>query len=205
MLGERFAPSPSPSLDATIRARSVQSPFGQPTQHLHCPPAPRGTNKRCRDEFEDEDIAPANECGHRDSNNDLFSTPKRQRRVPLELPPGLQASDFEALADTVPTAAPIPGPRRHVLDMPTQNHNENTPPSQPLDSAWTENDDRLLVNTVLSKLNLSPTEWNECAARLGKDKDSIGRRWHLLLGEGTVGLRRGSGRWERPNLDIKSW
>jgi len=71
--------------------------------------------------------------------------------------------------------------------------------------AWSENDDRLLVETVLSKLNLSSSEWNDCAVRLGKDKDSLGRRWKLLLGEGNVGLRRGSRRQERVDLDIPSW
>lgn len=73
------------------------------------------------------------------------------------------------------------------------------------DATWTENDDRVLVETVLLKLKLSSQDWNECAKRLGKDKDSIGRRWRLLIGEGDVGLRRGSGRHERMDLDINGW
>ena len=44
------------------------------------------------------------------------------------------------------------------------------------------------------------SDWDECARRLGKGKDSIGERWKLLVGDGEVGLRRGSGGQRRGNV-----
>ncbi|KAL2393244.1 hypothetical protein ABEF93_001783 [Exophiala dermatitidis] len=70
---------------------------------------------------------------------------------------------------------------------------------------WTLEDDRMLVETVLEKLKLTKRDWNDCARRLGRDKDSLGRRWSLLVDRGNVGLRRGSGRRSRTDLDISSW
>ena len=58
-------------------------------------------------------------------------------------------------------------------------------------SDWTSEDDRRLVELVLEKLKLSKRDWNDCARRMGKDHDSVGRRWKALVGEGNVGLRRG--------------
>lgn len=119
------------------------------------------------------------------------------------------ASDFEALTEATSFQQRTPRRRREPQDieMPTTEDTQSIPPSRSQDTrySWTKNDDRLLVETVLSKLNLSSREWNDCAMRLGKDEDSLGRRWRLLLGKGNVGLRRGSGRQERMDLDIKSW
>lgn len=74
------------------------------------------------------------------------------------------------------------------------------------DPAWTLDDDRILVEAVLEKLQLSKRAWNDCARRLGKDKDSIGRRWKLLVDEGEVGLRirRGSA-VRRVPVDVPGW
>ncbi|OAX77065.1 hypothetical protein ACJ72_08640, partial [Emergomyces africanus] len=58
-------------------------------------------------------------------------------------------------------------------------------------SDWTSEDDKRLVELVLEKLKLSKRDWNECARKMGKDNDSVGRRWKALVGEGNVGLRRG--------------
>lgn len=208
MLGERFS-SPSPSAEATVRARPMGSPFGAPTPPPVCAPAPRSANKRRRDEFEDdEDVTPIEQASPR-SPDDMYLTPKRRRVVPFDLPPGLMASDFEALAETGPCQNEPLRRRRDCQDieMPTLEDTQSAlqPKSQSTCNNWTETDDRLLVETVLSKLNLSSREWNDCALRLGKDKDSLGRRWRSLLDEGNVGLRRGSGRMERVDLDIKSW
>jgi hypothetical protein len=75
--------------------------------------------------------------------------------------------------------------------------------------AWTIDDDRVLVETVLEKLQLSKRAWNDCARKLGKDKDSLGRRWRLLVDEGEVGLKkvgiRRGGRERRTGLDVGSW
>lgn len=208
MLGERFS-SPSPALETTIRARHVGSPFGTRMPSPVCQPAPRGVNKRRRDQLEDEEniIPPHNKL--RDEHNDLYSTPKRRRTVPFDLPQGLMASDFEALAETSSSQQETSRRRRRprALEMPRMEeaHSPTLPVSQHTHNAWTETDDRLLVETVLSKLNLSSREWNDCPMQLGKDKDSLGRRWRLLLGEGNVCLRRGSGRMERVDLDTQSW
>lgn len=207
MLGERFSSTPSPSLEAAVRARSVGSPFGDPSPAPKCTPAPRGVNKRRRNEFEEEDILTpqSSDCSRPRSG---CSTPKRRRVVPLELPLGLLASDFEALSQTSGHTAPTPKARidQEDVKMPSLEIPPTPPKEPPLPGhTWTENDDKLLVEAVLAKLNLSSRDWNDCALQLGKDKDSIGRRWRHLLGGGNIGLRRGSGRMDRVDLDIKSW
>lgn len=53
---------------------------------------------------------------------------------------------------------------------------------------------------ILNKLRLRQSDWAECARKLGKEKDSIGKRWAHLLGDGEVGLRRGSGEQRRGNV-----
>lgn len=53
---------------------------------------------------------------------------------------------------------------------------------------------------ILNKLRLRPSDWDECARELGKEKDSIGKRWAHLLGDGEVGLRRGSGKRTRGDV-----
>lgn len=207
MLGERFASTPPPTHDSKLRARTLASPFGQPVSSPFCPPAPRGTNKRRRDDLEEDGATALEESRATQAHANIFSTPKRRRIVPLDLPPGLQASDFEALTDTTSLPSKLSGYQRpnQDIDMPTPEASDASPEERSSYTSWTDNDDKLLVEVVLSKLNLSSREWNDCAVRLGKDKDSIGRRWRLLVGEGNVGLRRGSGRMARPELDIKSW
>lgn len=46
---------------------------------------------------------------------------------------------------------------------------------------------------ILHKLRLRQSDWDDCARKLGKGKDSIGERWKMLVGDGEVGLRRGKG------------
>ena len=98
------------------------------------------------------------------------------------------------------------------LDMPSisphARHSDDdsaygsSPPLE--DVEWNWDDDRMLVEIVLEKLKLSRRDWNDCARRLGKERDSLEKRWSLLVGEGNVGLRRG-GRISRTDLDILSW
>lgn len=66
---------------------------------------------------------------------------------------------------------------------------------------WTAEEDEQLVDMVLEKFKLTKRDWEECARRIGKDDASVGRRWQALLGEGNVGLRRGSGQFVRGRLD----
>jgi hypothetical protein len=114
------------------------------------------------------------------------------------LPLGLSAQDFEGL-DSARGALPNT-PQEEVseeLDMPVE-----------VDAAhqgfngrhWTAADDHVLVVTVLDKLKLSRKDWNQCAGRSGKDGDSLGKRWRVLVGDGEIGLRRGSGGRSRPEL-----
>ena len=132
----------------------------------------------------------------------IYLTPKRHRKTPVLMPLGLSAEDFDALEDPSvdqdeQISLPPPGP---------QAGDSNDDESWTLDEFgnWSAADDKLLVETVLEKLKLSKREWNDCARRLGKDKDTLGRRWKMLVVEGNVGLRRG-GRLRRTDLDIDSW
>lgn len=121
------------------------------------------------------------------------------------MPMGLSADDFRALETPVEEV-------EEKLDMPIisplngQSDHDSAYGSSPSleDPEWSTEDDRLLVETVLEKMKLSKRDWNDCARKLGKDRDSLGRRWTLLVGEGNVGLRRG-GRISRTNLDISGW
>ncbi|KIW75772.1 hypothetical protein Z517_10515 [Fonsecaea pedrosoi CBS 271.37] len=170
-------------------------------------PPPRRANKRRRSDFEEDMIpAPSTDVIMQDCQRtpQPIRTPKRRRKVPLSMPMGLSADDFRALEtpeDEVELDMPTISPHNHVPS--DQDSAYGSSPSVD-DADWTEDDDRMLVETVLEKLKLSKRDWNDCARKLGKDRDSLGRRWSLLVGEGNVGLRRG-GRVSRTNLDISSW
>jgi hypothetical protein len=201
-----FQHSPQTALRKEWRATS---PIGQSTSKLealnYAPP--RGLNKRRRNEFEDDDMPDTSE--EKENFERIYVTPKRLRKAPLLMPLGLSAEDFEALGEpsTVPAArnteVSLP-PRGSPQPRASHDHDEDSPRSCDEFGNWTTDDDRLLVETVLEKLKLSKREWNECARRLGKDKDSLGKRWKMLVGGGNVGLRRG-GRLRRTDLDIESW
>ncbi len=167
-------------------------------------PPVRGRNKRRRGEYqepdEDQDMLDT-AIDDKENFECIYVTPKRHRKAPLNMPLGLSADDFNALED------PETHNERHlVVSLPELAHTESSSFSSSDDDTtdWTPNDDRLLVETVLEKLKLTKREWNDCARRLGKDKDSLGRRWKMLVVEGNVGLRRG-GRVRRTDLDIGSW
>lgn len=163
---------------------------------------PRGANKRRRSMYE-EDVEMEMQ-----SPRERFSTPKRRRQIPYDLPLGLSQSDFYSL-HTPPVTQSPPSQRRVQQPLPADSAPHTTiDPDAPLpsieeadeetimadpaaDDDWTAEDDQRLVGLVLDKLKLSRRDWDECARRLGKDKSSIGRRWEELLGEGDVGLRRG--------------
>ena len=51
------------------------------------------------------------------------------------------------------------------------------------DPAWTNAEDRLLVELVLKKLRLSPRDWADCAKSLGRDQRSVGNRWDMIVGK----------------------
>ena len=87
--------------------------------------------------------------------------------IPLAMPMGLSTDDFVALSPPL------------------------TPPSD-LDPhvRWSPSEDNALVQLVLEKMKLSTRQWNDCARTLGRDRNSLGARWKVLVHEGEVGLRR---------------
>ena len=132
----------------------------------------------------------------------VYVTPKRHRKAPLQLPLGLSAGDFNVLDESGVEAdeqVSLPPPRPQA----EESANDDSWAADEFGN-WTAADDRLLVETVLEKLKLSKREWNDCARRLGKDKDTLGKRWKMLVVKGNVGLRRG-GRVKRTELDVGSW
>lgn len=139
--------------------------------------------------------------------NSRPSTPKRQRTCPPSLPLGLNRKDFDALnpvpiitTTTTPhtpeattTSSHHPPPNKERDEKANANDNDD-------ESEWSTTDDSALVSLILNKLRLRPSDWDDCARKLGKEKDSIGRRWKHLLGDGEVGLRRGTGKRMRGNV-----
>jgi hypothetical protein len=170
------------------------------------PQPPRSRHKRSRSIYEDGNSDSETEKAPGRPRN-RYSTPKRQKRFPYNMPLGLGISDFEALEEQ-PISLPhrtIPPPVVTATDEPLPDvvipsiEVEDTERQQP--AAWTAEDDQMLVSVVLNKLKLSKREWEECARQLGKDNTSVGKRWQALVGEGNVGLRRGSGQFVRGRLD----
>lgn len=106
-------------------------------------------------------------------------TPKRARIAPESLPLGLARADFHTLhADGIPDDA-----SHQTLEAEVEADGE----------LWSTEEDRMLVELVLEKLQLSKTDWQDCARSLGKkDRHSVGRRWKSLMLSGDIGLRPGA-------------
>ncbi|CEJ60303.1 hypothetical protein PMG11_08881 [Penicillium brasilianum] len=186
------------------RARTVARPASPrptppPAKMATTPPPPpsapaRGANKRRRTDWDEED-----------SDADFgrpISTPKRRRHIPYELPLGLSSTDFYSLHSPPITQSP-PSPARRAMpqvpetvaridpDAVLPSIEEPDEPSKTAPEAWTEDEDQRLIEVVLEKFRLSQQEWDECARQVGRQNGAdIGRRWHSLVGEGRVGLRR---------------
>ena len=177
--------------------------------------------KRNRDEFEADLLnthygASTSELP---PDTDVMSTPKRRRRIPLDMPLGLSAVDFESLEPTQSTEdiyndLNMPELLRDCTfdsdeDVDSGYGTSNRPSfdaNAGSDPLWTIDDDRILVETVLEKLQLSKRAWSDCARKLGKSKDSIGQRWQLLVDEGEVGLKvRRGGNIRRPLMEVAGW
>lgn len=177
----------------------------QPSSPKRSPRPSRGANKRTRASYEADSDADSETHTPRAR----FSTPKRRRYVPYDLPLGLSQSDFYPL-NSPPTTQSPPSPaqrrqqelcdevRAPLPPSPSPSSQSQFDPDAALPSieesgsdSWTSEDDRQLVEVVLEKFQLSKRDWDDCARRLGKDQDSVGRRWEALIGEGNVGLRRG--------------
>ena len=152
-------------------------------------------------------------------------TPKRSRIAPEVLPLGLERADYHALSpqdynSNYPSSdrSSSSSSRREPTAAATTTATETTSGSsnnstsvngdgtdggtdvviESDGSAWSTEEDRMLVELVLEKLRLSRSEWQDCARSLGRDRGSVGRRWRSLVGNGDIGLRRGCSR--RPRL-----
>lgn len=227
------APSPrrskTPRLQSPLRiqprssARSRKQKQNEPSISSPKPHRPRGANKRRRDSYEADLEAETAGCADAQTppRDTRFSTPKRRRHVPYDLPLGLSQSDFYSLHSPPVTQSP-PSPaqqRKQESESKQENHassfdpdaalpsieetDEPTAPTAPDSDTWTSDDDQRLVELVLEKFQLSKRDWDDCASCMGKDNASVGRRWQALLGDGDVGLRRGR-RMVRGRLD-ESW
>ncbi|KIW97000.1 uncharacterized protein Z519_02391 [Cladophialophora bantiana CBS 173.52] len=194
--------------DQPLELGNPFAPLEEPTPPRETQTQPRRANKRRRSDFEQDMIPQSSRdvlMGDCQRTPQQIRTPKRRRKVPLSMPMGLSAEDFRALETPVEEGVDLDMPMispHNLIPSDQDSAYGSSPPVE--DAEWTEDDDRILVETVLEKLKLSKRDWNDCARKLGKDRDSLGRRWSLLVGEGNVGLRRG-GRVSRTNLDISSW
>ena len=158
---------------------------------------PRGLNKRRRAaddemgrddddelnsdlEFNAEDEKEVNSIENIEELPQRPHTPKRARIAPEVLPLGLDRADFHTLhADGVPDDSKAEG-----TDVQAEADGE----------LWSTEEDRMLVELVLEKLKLSKSDWQDCARSLGKDRNSLSRRWKSLMLQGDVGLKRSSRR-----------
>lgn len=205
---------PSPRLLTKTTKKELRNPFAsnfaQATIRPQTPPPPpRGANKRRRDTFEADkeklyNTTPSTLEG--EEAEKTFSTPKRQRLIPLSMPLGLSAADFASLSPppSLSCSPTVSLPSSSPIDHSSDSGYASSPSPPPETEEWTLDDDRILVETVLEKLQLSKRAWNDCARKLAKDKDSLGRRWRELVDEGNVGLKMG-GRMGRVGLDVGSW
>ncbi|EED18154.1 conserved hypothetical protein [Talaromyces stipitatus ATCC 10500] len=169
------------------------------------PTAPPRTRKRSRSVYEDGESETEIEMAGPRRLRDEYTTPKRLRHFPYHMPRGLGIADFESLnghsaeqntshQETESEALPqIILPSIEIEDTEVSNTNDK--------ADWTAEEDEQLVDMVLEKFRLTKRDWQECARRIGKDDASVGKRWQALLGEGNIGLRRGSGQFVRGRLD----
>ncbi|KAJ5176753.1 uncharacterized protein N7482_002630 [Penicillium canariense] len=191
----------SPRTRKTARPASPQ-PTPPPTKLASTPPPPpsapaRGANKRRRTEWQDDD-----------SDADFgrpISTPKRRRHVPYELPLGLSSTDFYSLHSPPFTQSPPSPAGRQMVprvqepapvtsidpDSVLPSIEKPDEPSAAFLNDWTAEEDQRLIEVVLEKFRLSQQEWDECARQVGhRNCVDVGRRWHSLVEEGRVSLRR---------------
>ncbi|RMJ22293.1 hypothetical protein PHISP_06830, partial [Aspergillus sp. HF37] len=191
--------TPPPSASTRSRKKSTAAAARRSPQR------PRGANKRRRsvsDDGMDMDIDTHTDAGAgggssrgpgRGRSRGRFTTPKRQRHLPYDLPLGLSQSDFYSLHSPPISHSP---PRFDLRPQPLDPDAalpsiEEEPSPTPADGGarWTLEDDRRLVELVLDSLGPSRRDWEACARRLGRDGAAVGRRWRDLVAGGCVGLR----------------
>ncbi|KAG6005797.1 hypothetical protein E4U21_007630 [Claviceps maximensis] len=105
------------------------------------------------------------------------STPKRARIAPEQMPFGLARSDFHNMYSAAEPASANHSAWGTDVEIEADGNK------------WSVEDDRLLIELVLDKLKLSKSEWQDCARNLGKDRQSVNRRWKSLIVRGDVGAK----------------
>ncbi|KAJ5182875.1 hypothetical protein N7492_000491 [Penicillium capsulatum] len=186
------------------RTRKVARPASPrptpPPQTVATTPSPpaapaRGANKRRRSSVDDDE-------SDADIRRGRFSTPKRQRHIPYELPLGLAPTDFYSLHSPPITQSPPSAGRRQLAprvpdsgvhidpDAALPSIEESDEPNSSSSEEFTAEEDQHLIELVLEKFRLSQQEWDECARRMGRaNQPNVSQRWHTLVGQGRVGLR----------------
>jgi len=129
------------------------------------------------------------------------------------MPLGLSSSDFDALEVRPVRILQWAEPQGIDVDMEDSIATEEsdqvletdgTPALESESADWTTDDDRMLVTTALKTLRPSGPEWEEFGHQLGRDRDSLDRRWITLVSDGRVGFCSERTE-ERTRLGIKSW
>ncbi|ODM15489.1 hypothetical protein SI65_09092 [Aspergillus cristatus] len=205
------SPAPSPRRSKPARLQSPvhirSTPSSTRSRRLTTPSSPERTPqrrplKRRRDSYEaDEDLNNNTRDATTDDRSaswDRFSTPKRRRHAPYNLPLGLSQSDFYSLNSPPITASPSSPRYQNQQDSSAQqpyNPDAVLPSIEVTDDStrsnqWTAEDDQRLMKAVFEKFQLSKQQWDECAQSIGKDQASVERRWQALVGQGNIGLRR---------------
>ncbi|KAG7108761.1 hypothetical protein HYQ45_004877 [Verticillium longisporum] len=191
-----MAHAPSP-IKLRLRPRAPRpdnssAPDSRPRKKIVKRAPPRGANKRRRGA--DDDLGRMDLTSDDDSDNQIEadsesdadvpampaapSTPKRARIAPEVIPLGLARTDYHNLHAASDTNLPLLN-LAQGSGVEVERDGEH----------WSTEDDRILVELVLEKLRLSKTEWQDCARSLGKDRNSLSRRWRSLMAQGDVGLK----------------
>lgn len=216
--------SPAPSPRRSVKPQRLQSPLpinpprrstrsrkiARPASPRQTPPpatipstpppppsAPaRGANKRRRSSFDDDSDADKGPTRNR------FSTPKRQRHAPYNMPLGLSSTDFYSLHSPPVTQSP-PSPQRQMearipdfgpcIDPDAVLPSIEEPDmSSKSSTQWSSEEDQRLLELVLEKFRLSQQDWDECARQIGcANTADVSQRFNSFIGEGRIGLRRG--------------
>ncbi|EAQ92515.1 hypothetical protein CHGG_00750 [Chaetomium globosum CBS 148.51] len=120
-------------------------------------------------------------------------TPKRARIAPEVIPLGLERADYHSLHSSFSSTFSGDGDTSTGHTSPdTEMSRRGTDVVLEADgSAWSTEEDRMLVELVLEKLKLTKSDWQDCARSLGKDRATVGRRWKSLMLNGGCGAEEG--------------
>ncbi|KAJ5149018.1 hypothetical protein N7448_000596 [Penicillium atrosanguineum] len=152
--------------------RQTPPPASIPSTPPPPPSAPaRGTNKRRRSSFDDDSDADMGPTRNR------FSTPKRQRHAPYNMPLGLSSTDFYSLhSPPITQSPPSPPSVKRKLGFPTLVRASIQMPSSPLSKSPTCLQS-LQRNGLLKKTNASSSWSLRSSASPNKNGTSARAKW----------------------------